>query len=184
MPRIYGNRVMLREYRESDFEPIRAWVNNPEVVQYLSDIFLYPQSEKQTRDFLDNAMQEEWKGFIIAEKDSENYIGQVDLVELDQKNGVGELGIVIGSEENHNQGYGTEALKLFLDFCFDQLRLHRVELVCWEHNHRGQHVYEKLGFVKEGIRREKRFRNGRYYSEYCYGILKDEWKKRKKELEL
>ncbi|MFW6390084.1 MAG: GNAT family N-acetyltransferase, partial [Halanaerobiales bacterium] len=109
MPRIYGDKVMLREYRESDYDNIRKWVNNPEIVQYLSDIFLYPQSEKQTRDFLDNAMKEDWKGFIIADVKSGDYLGQIDFANLDKKNGVGELGIVIGNEENHNKGYGTEA---------------------------------------------------------------------------
>lgn len=181
MPRIYGDKVMLREYRESDYDNIRKWVNNPEIVQYLSDIFLYPQSEKQTRDFLNNAMKEDWKGFIIADVKSGDYLGQIDFANLDKKNGVGELGIVIGNEENHNKGYGTEALELFLDFSFNQLRLHRVELVCWEHNVKAQRVYEKLGFIKEGERREKWYRNGRYYDEYCYGILKKEWQDRQQD---
>ena len=171
---------MLREYREEDYEDIRKWVNNPEIVQYLSDIFLYPQSEKQTGNFLDMAMKEEWKGFIIADIENENYIGQIDFVDLDLKNGVGELGVVIGDNNNHNKGYGTEALSLFLDFGFDQLRLHRIELVCWEHNERAQRVYQKLGFVKEEIRKKKLYRNSKYYDASCYGILKKKEKEKKK----
>lgn len=175
MPRIYGTNVMLREYRESDFVELRKWVNNPEITQYLSDIFLYPSSEKETRDFLDMAMSKDWTGFIIADIDTADYIGQIDFVNLDLKNGVGELGVVIGDSQKLGNGLGTEALNLILEFGFKQLRLNRIELVCWEYNKRGQRAYEKVGFVKEGAKRKKRYLNGSYHDEVCYGILKEEW---------
>ena len=178
MPHYYGKKVMLREYRESDFEEIRKWVNNPEVVVYLSDIFLYPQSEKQTEAFMERAMSSLWKGFVIADRVTEEYIGQVDFVNLDEKNGFGELGIVIGDPNKTSKGYGSEALELFLDFGFNQLRLNRIELVCWGYNLRAQKAYEKVGFVKEGISRKKRFRNGSYHDEISYGILREEWEKK------
>ncbi|OCL26085.1 hypothetical protein U472_08700 [Orenia metallireducens] len=178
MSRIYGQKIMLREYKTSDFEDIRRWVINPEITQYLSDIFLYPNSEKDTKNFLDKAMSSSWTGFVIADIDDEGYIGQIDFVNLDLKNGYGELGVVIGDNKNLGKGLGSEALNLIVDFGFKELRLNRVELVCWEYNKRAQRAYEKLGFTKEGIRRQKRYRNGRYYDEICYGILKDEWKRR------
>lgn len=179
MAHIYGNRVMLREYRESDYEHMRGWVNNPKIVDTLSDIFLYPHSEKDTRGYLDMAMSTNWKGFVIAFRDTEEYIGQIDFIKLDEKNGWGELGIVIGKEEYLGKGFGTEALQLIIDFAFRQLRLNRVELVCWSFNARARHVYEKVGFVQEGVRRKKRYRNGEFHDEICYGLLKEEWEARK-----
>ena len=181
MPRIYGRQVMLREYRESDFEHIRAWVNNPAITNNLPDIFLYPHSAEQTRKFLEMTTSGEWKGFVIARADTGEYLGQIDFVNLDLKNGWGELGMVIGSEENHGRGYGTEALELFLTFAFQELRLNRVELVCWAYNTRARRVYEKVGFVQEGVRRQKRFRFGTYHDVICYGLLKSEWEARRSE---
>lgn len=178
MAHLYGKKVMLREYRESDYEHIRAWVNNPKIVETLSDIFLYTQSEKQTRDFLSMAMGSDWKGFVIARAQTQEYVGQIDFVKLDIKNGWGEVGIVIGQEENHGKGYGSEALELLCGFGFEQLRLNRVELVCWDFNVKGRKTYEKVGFVEEGVRRQKRYRNGKYHDEICYGFLKEEWEAR------
>lgn len=175
MPRIFGNKIMLREYVDSDYEHIRRWVNDPKIVDTLSDSFLYPHSEKQTRDFLDRAMGRDWKGFVIAHCDTEEYIGQIDFVRLDLINGFGEIGIVIGNENNHGKGYGTEALQLFMEFGFRELRLNRIELVCWEHNVKGRRAYEKAGFVQEGVRRKKRYRHGQYYDEINYGVLRSEW---------
>ncbi len=54
MPRIYGSKVMLREYQDSDFEHMREWVNDPDVVQTLSDIFLYPPFRKTNPKFSRN----------------------------------------------------------------------------------------------------------------------------------
>lgn len=179
MSHLYGKKVMLREYRESDYEHMRSWVNDPKIVGTLSDIFLYPHTEKNTRRFLELATSPDWKGFVIALIDTEEYLGQIDFVKLDPKNGWGELGIVIGSEANHGKGYGTEALELIFRFAFEELRLNRVELLCWDFNAKGRRLYEKVGFVLEGRRRKKRYRNGEYHDELCYGLLKEEWQARK-----
>lgn len=178
MAHIHGKKVMLREYRESDYEHIRSWVNNPEIVGTLSDIFLYPHSETQTRQFMEMTMSPDWTGFVIARAHTEEYVGQIDFVKLDQKNGWGEIGIVIGREDNHGKGYGSEALELLLAFAFNQLRLNRVELLCWSFNQKGRRAYEKVGFVLEGVRRKKRYRNGEYHDELCFGLLKEEWEAR------
>lgn len=181
MPHLYGKKVMLREYRDSDFEHIRAWVNNPKITRNLSDIFLYPHSAGQTRRFMERASSGELKGFVIARADTGEYLGQIDFTRLDLKNGCGELGMVIGSEADHGKGYGTEALGLFLDFAFFELRLNRVELLCWPFNTRARRLYEKMGFVLEGVRRQKRFRGGTYHDELCYGLLKEEWEQRRRQ---
>ncbi|HHY15632.1 MAG TPA: GNAT family N-acetyltransferase [Firmicutes bacterium] len=175
MPRIYGSKVMLREYRDSDFEHMREWVNDPDVVQTLSDIFLYPHSEKQTQSFLEMAMGPDWKGFVIANAETGDYLGQIDFVRLDLKNGWGELGLVIGKKHEYGKGYGSEALELMCRFGFDELRLNRIELSCWSFNDRARKVYERVGFQTEGVRRAKWYRSGRYFDEVCYGLLKDEW---------
>ncbi len=175
MPKIYGTKVMLREYRDSDFEHMREWVNDPDVVRTLSDVFLYPHSEKQTRGFLEMAMGPDWKGFVIANAQTGDYLGQIDFIRLDLKNGWGELGLVIGKKHEYGKGFASEALKLMCRFGFQELRLNRIELFCWSFNDRARRVYERVGFQMEGVRRAKWYRAGRYFDEICYGLLKDEW---------
>lgn len=175
MARIYGKTVMLREYQESDFAHMREWVNDPDVVRTLSDVFLYPHSEKGTRGFLDMAMGPDWKGFVVAEVETGDYLGQIDFIRLDLKNGWAELGLVIGKKEEHRKGYGSEALELMCRFGFDELRLNRIELFCWAFNDPARRMYEKAGFQLEGVRRSKWYRAGRYFDEICYGLLRSEW---------
>ena len=55
------------------------------------------------------------------------------------------------------------------------LRLHRLELEVFSFNPRAQHVYEKAGFRKEGVRRDAVLDNGRYADVILMAILEDEW---------
>ena len=52
------------------------------------------------------------------------------------------------------KGYGTEALKLILDFAFGDLNLHRVEAGCAVDNVGSARVLEKAGMIKEGRKRK------------------------------
>lgn len=100
MPRLIGNRIILREYQRNDLKYMRNWVNDSEIVKNLSDIFLYPHTEHATEQFLNSMLEDRndnHKGFVIAHKETEEYIGQIDLFNISWKNRTTELGIVIGT---------------------------------------------------------------------------------------
>ena len=84
MAHLLGDRIALREYRISDLDSIRQWVNDPEITNTLSDVFLYPHSKNESETFLNMIMEgkSSTKSFVIAEKDSLEYIGQIDLLSL------------------------------------------------------------------------------------------------------
>lgn len=178
MPRLVGQRVMLREYRTDDLPWIRQWVNDPEIVRQLSDIFLYPHPEQSTEAFLDAMLDgsSDSKGFVIADPASEAYIGQVNLDSIDWKNRVGTVGIVIGSTEQMGLGYGTEAMKLLVRFAFQEMNLNRLELQVYDFNERAIRSYSNCGFVEEGRLRERQYKNGKYLDVVQMGILKSDWK--------
>lgn len=177
MGRIYGERIMLREYKKEDLDSMRRWVNNPEIVDNLSDIFLYPHTVNSTEEFLNNMLQckSDIMGFVVADIDTEEYIGQIDLVKIDWKNRVGEMGIVIGCKENLGQGYGKEAIKLFQKFVFESLNLNRLELKVHDYNTRARKCYVKCGFEEEGRIRQCFYKFGKYTDHIIMGILKNEY---------
>ncbi|GGA33521.1 GNAT family N-acetyltransferase [Paenibacillus physcomitrellae] len=183
MPRILGDSIILREYQSSDLPYIRNWVNDPEIVDNLSDIFLYPHTEQATEQFL-NAMLDNnnvhQRGFVIAHKETEEYIGQIDLFKLDWKNRSAGLGIVLGNREHLGKGYGSQAIKLLQEFAFNRMNLHRLQLEVFDFNQRAYHCYLKCGFKEEGRLREKHFIQGRYADMIVMGILKSEYVERKK----
>ncbi|WMM23306.1 GNAT family protein [Tissierella sp. MB52-C2] len=178
MYRLTGERIILREYRKEDLTYMRNWVNDIEITQYLSDIFLYPHTLNNTESFLDALLQgnSNMRGFVIAHKETEEYIGQADLVKIDWINRVATLGIVIGTKDNLNKGYGSESIKLIQEFVFNSLNLHKLDLEVSAHNERAINCYKKCGFKEEGRIRENSFKNGKYVDTIFMGILKREYK--------
>lgn len=177
MAYLYGNRITLREYRISDLDHIRQWVNDPEITNTLSDAFLYPHSMNESEAFINMIMEgkSNTKSFVIAEKDSLNYIGQIDLFGLDWKNRFALMAIVIGKKEYLGKGYGSEAIQVLQKFAFEELNLNRIELDVYDYNIRAYKCYLKCGFKEEGRMRQKLFRNGIYRDVIKMAILKEEY---------
>ncbi|WP_020616878.1 GNAT family N-acetyltransferase [Paenibacillus daejeonensis] len=177
MPYLYGARIMLREYRLQDVPYMRAWVNNPVIAHCLSDVFLYPHSLQETEMFVQRVMDSEGghRGFIIAHRDSEEYIGQIDLFEIDWKNRMAEMGIVIGNPADHGRGYGREAIGILQQFVFHELNLHRLQLEVHEDNAAALACYRHCGFREEGRLRDRHYRKGRYTDLVLMSLLRHEY---------
>jgi diamine N-acetyltransferase len=62
-----------------------------------------------------------------------------------------------------------------LDYVFQELKAHRLWLDVFETNKRAQHVYERLGFRREGILREAIFRDGEFHTQVLMSILDREY---------
>jgi RimJ/RimL family protein N-acetyltransferase len=178
MPRLFGEIVMLREYKREDLQYIRKWVNDPEVVDNLSDIFLIPHSVDVTEDFLNSALKgsrQNTYSFVIAARETEAYIGQVDLMNIDWKNRSAEVGIVIGEAENRGRGIGSETLRVLQEFVFNRLNMNRLQIIVHSYNTRAHQCYLKSGFKEEGRMRESFYLHGKYYDKIILSILKSEF---------
>ena len=62
-----------------------------------------------------------------------------------------------------------------MDFGFGQLRLERVWLDTDAHNLRAQAVYEKAGFVREGVFRRAFYQDGRWSDDVRMAMIREEW---------
>ncbi|MEZ4629641.1 MAG: GNAT family protein [Deinococcales bacterium] len=113
--------------------------------------------------------------YAICRLGDPQYLGEVVLNEIDWDNHSAHFRTAISSNENRNKGYGQEAIKLILDYGFKSLKLHRIELEVYEFNPRALHVYEKLGFVKEGVLRDILYFKERYHNAVKMSLLANEW---------
>ena len=85
------------------------------------------------------------------------------------------VGISIGEDAYLNQGIGTEALGLWVDYLFSNSDVHRIGLDTWSFNARMMRVAEKLGFVREGAERELIQWQGEWLDLVHFGMLRREW---------
>jgi RimJ/RimL family protein N-acetyltransferase len=83
-------------------------------------------------------------------------IGNTNLFNVDLHNGTADFGILIGEPDAWGKGYGTEATRLMLDYAFDVLGLHNVQLQVYSNNERAVRAYQRAGFRRVGVRRAAR----------------------------
>ncbi|QUL55305.1 GNAT family N-acetyltransferase [Paenibacillus tritici] len=114
---------------------------------------------------------------LIALKENDEVIGDIAM-DIDADNRSANLRIAIGDERHQGQGYGREALLLMLEYGFGILNLHRIELEVYSYNARAAHVYESIGFVHEGVRRQTLFYNHEYHDVVMMGMLESEYRER------
>jgi RimJ/RimL family protein N-acetyltransferase len=175
MGRIVGERIVLREYRWEDLADIRAWVTDAETTRYLSGTFYKPHTLQQTEEYLRNVLEGgAGANFIIAERESLSYLGQCNIMRVDNIARKAELGFVIGREHT-GKGYGYEAGRMLIDFAFRQMNLNRVSLKVHADNPRAIRLYEKLGLRHEGCLREEVYQDGQYVDVLVMGLLRREW---------
>ena len=165
----------LRELEKKDIPFINKWRNNPELIARLGAPYRYINSavdEKWFDSYMNNR-NTQVRCSIVGENDE--IIGLVSLVNIDYMKQSGVFHIMIGDEDNQGKGVGTFATKEMLNHAFNNLNLHRIELSVLVDNFKAIHMYEKIGFIKEGTKRQCNFKQGKYIDMHIYSILRDEY---------
>ncbi|HYE51583.1 MAG TPA: GNAT family protein [Azospirillaceae bacterium] len=80
------------------------------------------------------------------------------------------------AREARGRGLATEAVRASLAYAFQDWDMHRVEANLDPRNGPSAALLERLGFTREGVRREDFLLAGRYYDTLVYGLLAAEWR--------
>lgn len=108
---------------------------------------------------------------IICMADTGRPVGSVYVRDIDLRHGKGEYGIFIGEADARGKGIGTRAARLMLEYCFGELKLHKVFLRAFADNIQAIRSYEKAGFIKEGYLREDVCIEGNYRDIVLMAVL-------------
>lgn len=124
------------------------------------------------RERIDRFTTDPENKIILLALDKERVVGhmQIGIATNVRFRGIGELFIYL-HQDFQNIGLGTELMQEGLNQARAR-NLHRVELTVVADNHRGIRSYEKVGFQREGIKRENYLgEDGKYHDEIIMGIL-------------
>jgi len=169
-----GKLVRLAPYSKDYIPAFLRWFNDPEVTQYL--IMHVPLTLEQENEFYDKLVKaHDGVNYVILDLARGSVIGNLGA-DLNWKDRVATFGIMIGEKEFWGKGFGTDATRLFVNYLFAVLNMHRIELTCFNRNTRAKKCYEKVGFIEEGIKRKAKFGWGEMQDVVVMGILRNEWK--------
>jgi RimJ/RimL family protein N-acetyltransferase len=170
-------RLLLLPHSERNFAKIHAWQNDPELLELNADSVVF-QTEEQTRKALErwiDASRNDIVHLAIHEKASLDLIGFAQIACIDYDHRRCKLALVIGEKALWGAGYGGEALRRIVSYCFLELSLNRIGAEMYSFNERSMRLFESAGFKREGTLRENVRKRGRFFDEYVYGLLRSDW---------
>ena len=172
--KLVGERIYLSPRNNEEIEQFTKWLNDFETTDYLGRSANIVTLEAEKKYFEEN--NDKNYNFFIITLENDKLIGTIGLENYDSINRTATLGIFIGDKEYRSQGYGTEAIKLILDYGFNYLNLNNIKLDLMSFNNRALKCYQKCGFKEYGRRRKCKFINGQYYDCIEMDILQEEFK--------
>ncbi|MGV6845431.1 MAG: GNAT family N-acetyltransferase [Lutibacter sp.] len=133
-----------------------------------------PYSKYILSEYLKNAGQDIYEAkqfrFVICNHKNEQ-VGLIDFFDFDPKNLRVGIGIVV-DEMRQNNKYGSEALSIAINYAFHTLNLHQVYANIEATNIKSIALFEKIGFIKIGVKKDWNFNNGNFTDEINYQYLK------------
>ena len=172
-PTIEGARVVLRPVSADDAEAFVAAMEDAEGNRLTGThrSFTVPQIREW---FGTRAGTTDRWDLSIVERATGRWVGELAILDWDADNRSCGFRIAL-APGCRDRGYGTEATRLVVDRVFTELPVHRIQLEVFAFNPRAQHVYERVGFRREGVLRDALRWDGEYHDTIVMGLLRADW---------
>jgi diamine N-acetyltransferase len=169
---IIGERVQLIPLNEECFNLTLTWVNNPELRLFTGTRF--PVSKYEHENWFKGRATDKYnKTYAIQLRGSNKIIGLVGNNEYDPINRTTYPFIYIGETDMKEKGIGQESFSLFLDFCFNELNIHKVYGYLYAYNKASRNMLEKCGYLLEGELKQHWFKDGEYHDVLVMGRIRE-----------
>ena len=175
MVQLETERLILRDYKETDLEKMHRLWSDKDTMYYLDDILCH--SIEDTIKYLKSGMANaDGHYFCITEKPSDTFIGSIGYT-ISETTPFGKI-VHVGYmmfPEYHGHGYMTEAVQRMIDFAFADDGCLRITTGCHKENEASRRVIEKSGFRKESEKIKAVYHDCEMKDRLEYALNKDEW---------
>jgi RimJ/RimL family protein N-acetyltransferase len=112
-------------------------------------------------------------GRMIVEVDAER-AGVMAFDEVSEANRIANLGGLAVHPDFRGRGVADEAARLLQRYLLVELDFHRLELACYGFNERAIRHSERVGFVREGVKRKAYLRHGEWQDAVLFSLLRED----------
>ena len=163
-------RLILREYRTTDFDAVHAFASDPKVATFVE---WGPNQPDDTRAFLeacaaDQVARPRTRYTLAVTEPGGAPFGSVGLETRGAHHA--DMGYVIRREQ-WGHGFASEAAAAILRFGFSKLGLHRIQATCRPENLASIRVLEKVGMIREGYLHDHLLIRGRWHDSLLYASI-------------
>lgn len=172
-------RLILRKYKLEDVEELfyNGYITDEVMAENMSwtPCKTLEDQYKVIEKWVEQYKNDDYYRWLIVLKETNEFIGGINVVNLYKRKNYGEVGYCIWSKY-WNQGYATEALRRVEEYLLIDCDFHLVEAHHAGYNPASGRVMQKEGMKKDGELRERRLdkKTGIYTPQIYYSILKSE----------
>lgn len=177
LPTLEGDGLQLRWLTGRDLPVLESIFSDRNVVRYMATEPL------DTRAAAEQFLLSIREGFLAGSlyqwgiELAGQIVGTCTLAAIDRDNRCAEIGFALG-RQHWGQGLALRAVSAVIDFAFGRLNLHRLGADADPRNGASIRLLEKLGFRREGLRRECYFHLGEIQDAMLFGLLQRDWLER------
>ncbi len=177
-PLLETPRLRLRALTQADAEATIAIYGSPEVLAYLNmePVTTHEQAIGLIDWFTGAYERHDGVQWAFTLRETGQVIGTGGTYAWDQSDRHVDIGYHI-LPSHWGQGHATEATRAMLGWCFDALKVHRVQADCTDGNLGSERVLLKCGFQVEGLWRESCWEHGRFVNIKQFGLLEHEFRR-------
>lgn len=170
-------RLLIRKIEQRDSEMMFEYRSDGRTNKFQSFI---PKSILEVQELIANCpksinIPKTWFQLVLLEKSTQQIIGDIGLLFFDTENMQVELGCTL-NKSFQKRGFASEALKVAIDYLFQDLSKHRVMASIDPRNTKALELVSRLGMRRKAHFRESIFMNEQWVDDVVYAQLKKDWK--------
>jgi RimJ/RimL family protein N-acetyltransferase len=175
LPTLTGRSVTLREIAAHDLAALVNLLSARDATRFGND---GPVSDVAVQELIERAVRDREAGhaftYTITLTASRAIVGLVQVRQLDPGFEAAEWECTIAAS-SRGTGVFLDSARLVGSFTFGTIGTHRLEARVLLQNGRANGALRKLGAVQEGILRRSLRRQGEYFDQVLWSLLKEDW---------
>jgi [ribosomal protein S5]-alanine N-acetyltransferase len=163
---------VLRQYRKSDVDSLVNHINHKEIARNTLTV-PYPYNQKDGIFWINKCLKEygqkKKEQLCLAIEIDKEIVGSIDITINNEHKG--SLGYWIG-EKYWGKGLMTRIVRNFVNYCFKEFKLKRIQAGIFPWNKGSRRVLEKNGFKFEGRLRKSEYKDGKCIDELMFAKIR------------
>lgn len=168
------SNLLLRAIEKEDAPLLLEIINDPQIEASVVG-FSYPVSKNQQEEWINNIQSD--RAIRYAIDVDGGIVGVAIISSIDNKNRTANLNIKL-SKQNQGKGYAFRTIGLIIEYCFNELNMNCLTANVIFDNEQSKKLWEKHGFLVDGVLRSRVYKNGSYKDLIAYSLLKVDYEKR------
>ncbi|GAC1357140.1 MAG: GNAT family N-acetyltransferase [Herpetosiphon sp.] len=170
-----GTKTLLRALERTDMKRLWELEKNLDLALWAQPDWM-PKSLARYEQEFDKRLEDRNQIHFAIEADG-TMIGGIGIIHQHTQSGVAEFGMAILEPAYVGNGYGRDAINVFVDWAFRIINIRRLCLQVLATNERAIRAYRACGFQEEARLREHTVHNGAPVDVIMMGLLRAEWQR-------